>query len=182
MRWIIALICLFALISLGCNQNQDEPKKTEEPTPVEQPKPPVEQPKPPVEQPKPPVEQPKPPVEQPKPPVEQPKPPTDTTVQVPVITTPKEPLVIKPQIPEAPMPGGYTKKKVDDPDMVKMAQQAMTLLKKENPDWTLVKLMEVATQVVAGTNYFFRMEIKTSKGNITQLSKCRSSPHQRNLL
>ena len=54
------------------------------------------------------------------------------------------------------IPGGYTKQ---DPQMKEMKEKAVQILKEKYPKWQLVKVIKAGTQVVAGTNYFFRLEI-----------------------
>ena len=69
------------------------------------------------------------------------------------------------KIPDRPIPGGYTRQKPNDPRIQEKAQQALSLLQKEHPDYRLAKIHEAATQVVAGLNYFFILEVKGNDGN-----------------
>mgnify|MGYP000968223825 CR=1 FL=1 len=66
---------------------------------------------------------------------------------------------IAPNIPATPMPGGYQKQDVASEDIKKIAEEVVVILKKEK-NFSLVKIHLAATQVVAGLNYFFRLEVK----------------------
>lgn len=139
MRWMILFVALALILGvsvfiMGCK---------EEPAP----NPPIQTP--PVTPP-------------PTTPPEQTPPPFQTPpVTPPPTTPPQETSTVKPVIPPTTIPGGYMKQSnLSDPKLVAEANQAMLLLQKEHSDWQLVKIHEAATQVVAGMNYFFRLEIK----------------------
>ena len=64
------------------------------------------------------------------------------------------------------IPGGYYKQ---DPKMKEMqikAKETVKLLQKKHPNLKLVKVLKAATQIVAGTNYFFQLELKTGKKTV----------------
>ena len=56
------------------------------------------------------------------------------------------------------IPGSYMKQDPSIPSLVKIAQKTLKLLPGYQSGWKLIKLYKAATQVVAGTNYFFILE------------------------
>lgn len=58
--------------------------------------------------------------------------------------------------------GGYVPQKANDKEMILKAKKAVALLGKKKAKF--LKLHIAATQVVAGTNYFFLVSIQTPKG------------------
>jgi hypothetical protein len=65
---------------------------------------------------------------------------------------------------EPPIPPGYMPQNPEAREIQKMAGRVAALLRKDHPDYKLEKVHKAATQVVAGVNYFFRLEFKTDKG------------------
>lgn len=59
----------------------------------------------------------------------------------------------------AAVPGGFEKQDPASPDMMAMATRAVRLLAQECPQAGLIKVHQAATQIVAGTNYFFLLEL-----------------------
>jgi PBP1b-binding outer membrane lipoprotein LpoB len=58
------------------------------------------------------------------------------------------------------IPGGFSKIRVDDADVKKMAEFAVASLnQRENSKLKLVKITEAASQVVAGSNYKLKLEL-----------------------
>ena len=72
---------------------------------------------------------------------------------------------VEPTIPDKPIPGGYVLQDPNTEEMKKIAAQVASLFQKEHEDYSLVKAHKVATQVVAGVNYFLRLEFKTKQEN-----------------
>ena len=73
---------------------------------------------------------------------------------------------LRPGIPELPIPGGYLRQDPESEDIREIAQHVTLLLQKEHPDYRLQKIHEAATQVVAGLNYFLRLEYVTGQEKI----------------
>ena len=69
-----------------------------------------------------------------------------------------------PKLPKRPGPlaGGYRVQDVTKPEIIEVANKAVEMLKKQTPDIELVKIVSAATQVVAGLNYRFVLEVKTN--------------------
>lgn len=65
-----------------------------------------------------------------------------------------------PKISKEIIPGGYLQQDPKSEDMQKMAHKACDLLSQENPGVELVQVLQAGTQVVAGLNYYFRLEAK----------------------
>lgn len=70
---------------------------------------------------------------------------------------------VAPAVLETAIPGGYIKQDPASEDTKKMAQKAVELLQKDMPGVDLHAIVAAATQVVAGVNYYFRLELKTTK-------------------
>ena len=63
--------------------------------------------------------------------------------------------------------GGFSKIRVDDADVKKMAEFAVASLnQKENSKMKLVKITEATTQVVAGTNYKLKLQLLQLDGDV----------------
>lgn len=67
--------------------------------------------------------------------------------------------MITPKILEKAIPGGYHRQSSEDKSIQEKANQALALLQKDMPTAKLVKIQDAATQVVAGMNYFFCLEL-----------------------
>ena len=69
-----------------------------------------------------------------------------------------------PKVEKTPMHlvGGYTAQDVNDPEIIEVANKAIEMLKEKTPDIELVQIISAATQVVAGLNYRFVLEVKTN--------------------
>lgn len=65
-----------------------------------------------------------------------------------------------PKISQEPIPGGYLQQDPKAENMQKMARKAVELLAKDNPGMELSQVLKAGTQVVAGLNYYFRLELK----------------------
>lgn len=63
-------------------------------------------------------------------------------------------------------PPEYVHQDMNKPEMQEMGRQSAGLLEKIYPSYKLVKIHEVATQAVDGTNYFVILEIESARGNI----------------
>ncbi len=91
---------------------------------------------------------------------------TAPKVETPTIEAPKAETMTKPVIPTAPIPGGYQKQDPLSADIQSIAKDAVILMQKENANLVFVKVHEAATQVVAGTNYFLRIEFKEKDSTV----------------
>lgn len=56
--------------------------------------------------------------------------------------------------------GGFTEQDPQNIEMVEIANIAVTLMQKEHSDLQLIRIHKAATQVVAGMNYLFLLEVK----------------------
>lgn len=63
------------------------------------------------------------------------------------------------KISETPIPGGYMRQDVNEPEIRDMAKKATGLLLEKAGQCSLLRIRSAATQVVAGTNYHFVLDL-----------------------
>ena len=81
-------------------------------------------------------------------------------------TITKKRLLSEPKLPAMAIPGGYLEQDPLNPEMAKVAKHGADVLQKEHPDYKLVKMHKIATQVVAGINYYIVLEFQGDKKNV----------------